>query len=391
MLAFQPCRRERPRSQVKGGTSAVPLKVCPPHKNSKNYRIRGTVRGIRVDESAGTDNRAAAEELRARREAELLDLAIHGRPAEKPRTPADITFAEAFLSYVDAPDRSNQEKLRASPLLDHFQETALGLIDQLAVDAYIRGRFKPGISAATINREVYTPITAIMRGVGYVVSFRRPKVRTPQVDYLTPDQADRLIQAAAPHLQPLLIFLLCTGCRMSEALNLQWSSVDLRSGRARIVNSKNGESRGIPLIPELVATLGNLPHRNGHVFRNHLGDPYAARVGGGGHIKTGWKAACRRAGLYHEAVIIGIKTGKPRKIVKAMFSPHDLRHTFASWLTMRNVPIRTIQELLGHKDIKMTQRYSHLSPDHIAESVREIGKNLGSRQETARKLLKLQG
>jgi hypothetical protein len=50
----------------------MPLKVHAPRKPGGNYRIRGTVRGITVDESAGTNLRAAAEELRARREAELL-------------------------------------------------------------------------------------------------------------------------------------------------------------------------------------------------------------------------------------------------------------------------------------------------------------------------------
>lgn len=366
----------------------MPLKVCPPHKNSKNYRIRGTVRGIRVDESAGTDNRAAAEELRARREAALLDLAIHGRPAEKLRTLADITFAEAFLSYVDAPDRSNQEKLRASPLLDHFQETPLGLIDQLSVDAYIRGRFKPGTSAATINREIYTPLTAVMRGVGFIHSFRRPKVKTPPVTFLTPEQADRLVAAAASHLQPLLTFLLCTGCRMGEAMKLKWEDVDLRNARVRIIESKNGESRGLPLIPEAVAALGNLPHRRGHVFRNNRGDAYAPKVGSGGQIKTGWKAACRRAGLCAEVIEIQ-PGGKPRRTMRPLFTPHDLRHTFGSWLTMRGVPIRTVQELMGHSDISMTQRYAHLSPDHVMDSVRLIGQNLGRKEKFGDNPLKL--
>jgi len=54
-------------------------------------------------------------------------------------------------------------------------------------------------------------------------------------------------------------------------------------------------------------------------------------------------------------------------------NPYTIRHTFASWLAIKGTPIRTIQELLGHKDLRMTLRYAHLSPAHLAEAVEAIG------------------
>ena len=51
------------------------------------------------------------------------------------------------------------------------------------------------------------------------------------------------------------------------------------------------------------------------------------------------------------------------------FRFHDLRHTFASTLVMAGVDIRTVAELLGHKDISMTMRYTHLAPDHMSKAV----------------------
>ena len=55
------------------------------------------------------------------------------------------------------------------------------------------------------------------------------------------------------------------------------------------------------------------------------------------------------------------------------FRFHDLRHTFASQLAMANVDIRTVQELMGHKDIRMTMKYSHLSDAHLKEAVNRLG------------------
>jgi len=63
------------------------------------------------------------------------------------------------------------------------------------------------------------------------------------------------------------------------------------------------------------------------------------------------------------------------------FSFHDLRHTFASHLVMAGVPLLTVAELLGHKDIDMTKRYSHLSPNHKANAVRVLDSLSDDKQE----------
>src|SRR4029453_17965167 len=65
------------------------------------------------------------------------------------------------------------------------------------------------------------------------------------------------------------------------------------------------------------------------------------------------------------------------------FRFHDLRHTFASWLTMKGRPLREVQELLGHKSIYMTQRYSHLAPERLREAVAALDFSTTSAHKTA--------
>ena len=120
------------------------------------------------------------------------------------------------------------------------------------------------------------------------------------------EEADRLLAAAAPHLYRLVLFLLLSGARLGEALGLRWDDIDLAAGWVVFRNTKRGkrggragEDRGAPLHPQLVVMLANLARpRNGDgfVFLSSRGEPYAARLGGG-HIKTAWAAALRRAGI----------------------------------------------------------------------------------------------
>jgi integrase len=139
-----------------------------------------------------------------------------------------------------------------------------------------------------------------------------------------------------------------TGMRRGEILNLKWSDINMRTGTIIIRKSKNNEVRMIPINDTLKQSLEQIgpQQSNEYVFGNGNGKPYVT-------IKTGFKAAVRRAGITD-------------------FRFHDLRHTFASHLIMSGVDIKSVQELLGHKDIRMTIRYSHLSNAHLQEAVKRL-------------------
>ena len=102
-----------------------------------------------------------------------------------------------------------------------------------------------------------------------------------------------------------------------------------------------------------MTALQGMPRRisSPYIFTNDEGEPYK-------RVVKGFRAACKRAGIEN-------------------FRFHDLRHSFASHLIMEGVDIRTVQELLGHKTIAMTLRYTHLIQSHLHNAVGVIDKVFG--------------
>lgn len=330
------------------------------------FHLRGTVRGVSVYETTGTSSETAAEDIRIKRENEILQRSIHGERGSH-------SFAAAALMYLERPGGLPDTEARyVLRLVDHFGQLTLDRIDQAAVDPYIAHRHR-GAKVSTIQRATITPLTSILNfahGLGWSdrPKFRRPKQPRGRTSYLSEEQAEALIEASAPHFRPLVLFMLYSGARLSEALYLDWADVDLRRHNVVFWDTKNGEPRKVPLHDRAFVALANLPHREGAVFRTQRDLPYARRRLGGGQVSTAWRGACRRAGLS------GVR-------------PHDLRHTFASWLVMAGTPLRTVAELLGHKSLSMVMRYSHLSEDHQREHVASLPDGAQSVQtELARKI-----
>lgn len=334
----------------------MPLKLVRRPK-SPNWIIRGTIRGIRIEESTGTSERRIAEEIRAKREAELLAQSVYGRRAT-------ATFAEAALSYLE----NGGSKRFLQPVIKHFGTTPLAQIDQDAIDRGARKLF-PNATAATRNRQFYTPASAVLhhaarRGWCSLPVIERPEAPPERVRWLTIEEADRLIEASSEHLRPLLIFLFYTGARAGEALWLDWRDVDLSRAHVAFPKTKNGEARGVPLHPRVVAELANLKHRKGEVFRRPDGEPYERPkknddTSAGSRIATAFAGACRRAGVTD-------------------FHPHDCRHTWATWHYAANRDLGALQRLGGWKSVRMVMRYAHVNVAELSHTINALpGGNLG--------------
>ena len=192
------------------------------------------------------------------------------------------------------------------------------------------------------------------------------KGEKPEFDFYDFDEAKRLVAAAEGEWRTMILVVLRTGMRIGELLALQWQDVDLVAGRITVRRNvvwghlgtpKSGKSREIPLSNDALKALKD--HR-------HLRGPLVFCDGGGHMLTEGevrhplWRA-CKRAGL--------------RQITW-----HVCRHTFASHLVMRGVPIKVVQELLGHSTILMTMRYAHLAPEISRDAVQLLdldGQSLG--------------
>src|SRR5262245_26138189 len=202
-----------------------------------DWYMSGTIRGIHIRETTGTADREAAEAIRIKRENELLQRSIHGAAAT-------ATFGEAALSYLQL----GGDDAYLQPILDRIEHVLLAKIDQDFIDKLALAMY-PANKPSSRNRQVYTPISAVLhhaakRKLCPAPSISRPKTDQVEKRALTNIEADRLIEACLPHLRPLVVFLLATGARLSEALYIDWRQIDLVRGHADFLKTKNGEARG---------------------------------------------------------------------------------------------------------------------------------------------------
>jgi len=183
-------------------------------------------------------------------------------------------------------------------------------------------------------------------------STRHRREDNSRVRYLTPDEETKLRSVLEKewlgHI-PELDLALHTGLRLSEMYGLDWQDVDLSRRLLLVRRGKNGEARYARLNSVALKALDDLRRRSdgtGPVIRNLAGDPLAGP-------RYWFEKAIVKAGL-------------------ADFHWHDLRHTFASRLTMAGVGLRAVQDALGHKSVAMTVRYSHLAPDFLFDALEKL-------------------
>lgn len=176
----------------------------------------------------------------------------------------------------------------------------------------------------------------------------RIKLPAGRVRYLHPDELFTLLEHCPVWLRPIVLLGVATGLRRGNILELRWPQFDERRRMLMIQRTKNGQ----PVIVHLndIAMMGLLMAA-AHFGRGQIGRIFPDVTED--QVSMAFRRACKSADIVD-------------------FRFHDLRHTNASWLRMTGADIHTVATMLGHKDIRMTMRYSHLSDDFLAGSARQL-------------------
>lgn len=272
----------------------------------------------------------------------------------------------------------------------NFYDKRLMDVNAWVIEKWRSERLKAGIGRETVNRDVVSLKAALSKALEWDVIPSHPltKVKplkldsTGKVRYLNEAEEKRLRKALqtrdikikserdsgnkwrearghellpnlfdchyADHITPIILLTINTGLRRGELFSLKWMDINLKTKIVTVQGetAKSGTTRHIPLNVESLEVLKNWKAQNKGETRVFSGKD-GARMD---NIKSGWSTVVTNAKINN-------------------FRFHDLRHTFASNLVMKGVPLNTVRELLGHSDLKTTLRYAHLAPDHKADAV----------------------
>ncbi len=274
-------------------------------------------------------------------------------------------FANEYLELHSKLKRSYNTDCKIAGLLKKFfGGKYLYEITSLDVEKF-KSKRASEVSPATVNRALGVLKCMFNRAIVWGKAEHNPcravklfKENNQRLRFLEREEIDKLLANCCEHLRPIVIVALHTGMRKSEILGLKWHDIDIKRNIIHLSYTKNGEKREVPMNGVVQKTIiGVLKNSESqYIFCNKDGKPY-------GDIKKSFLTAVKKSGIVD-------------------FHFHDLRHTFASQLVMSGVDLNTVRELLGHKSLEMTLRYSHLSPDHKKRAVDILNHRIGSKSGT---------
>ena len=330
--------------------------MLTPKKRPKSpyWILRGTINGKRLEISRKWTTAADARR------------AIPGVIAEHSADPVssdDFTFRQALKIYRAAKPRARF----LAPIERFFGDCLVSDINNAEMRRAANALY-PEASPATIRRNLYTPVKAILNLAAEEDLCAAPRLKSPaggrkRTNFFTPEQADTLIENLAgennSYLAPLATFLLGQGCRMSEALTMDGTDIHLDLKMAILRDTKNGEERQVTLIPRVIAAMSRLPTigEPGAVFRRMDGMPFRSGKDNGGQIKQPFARAVKAAGLD-----------------TARFTPHVCRHSWATWFYAQQLDVLRLQNEGGWKSAEW-QRYTKLGTPDLGAAARQRGWN----------------
>lgn len=278
-----------------------------------------------------------------------------------------ITFREWFLGgYTDTylcekkEKKKNQEKHDFHEYYDKlFGKTLLKDITNNDLQKLKVTMQNNGLADATINKALATVSyifncakkAKVFIGVNPFDDFKLLPVNNNRVRFLSLEEAKLLlneIRKRSEQLYEISIFSLHMGLRAGEIFNITGEDVNIETRQITIRDPKNRSDRFANMTDEVYRILKTKQLKNGeYVFQSKKGTKIQS-------VSDTYEKVVDYLGFNN-----GIKDAKNRVVF------HTLRHTFASWLVQEGVSLYVVQRLMGHKSIRMTERYSHLAPDNL--------------------------
>lgn len=268
----------------------------------------------------------------------------------------EASIAEFYRRYASVLWEEGRHKYNVASFIGEIDEILLGrrfsVFGQDTLDQLIGSLRERGNSNATINRKLAALRKLLRKAhkMGELHSlpeFRRQKERAGRIRFLEAGEEERLfsaIRARSEDYWRLCVFLVDTGCRLGEAINLIWNDLDGR--RATFWLTKSGRSRTVPLTRRAAKAVGSpCPGRKG---------PFSGIAQS--KFRAVWNEAKAEVGLGHDDQVV----------------PHILRHTCASRLVRGGIDIRRVQMWLGHQTLLMTMRYAHLATHDLDACVKVL-------------------
>ena len=254
--------------------------------------------------------------------------------------------------------RRRVDSLLRTQLLPEFGAAPLAHLSHDAISLWFDGYSQVAPAGANRALDVLSQVLNFAIACGEIKSNpacgirRNPQPRKTR--FLTRTEIKRLHRALDAHRgrgsgaqqADIIRLLLLTGCRKGELIGLRWSEV--RGDRLSLTDSKTGP-RSVFLSAEAVDILGRQPRTGEYVFPSRA-DPSATRS----TELSLWRKVRRTADIPDVRL-------------------HDLRHTFASHAVIAGVPLPVVSRLLGHRQLRMTLRYAHVTDREIQAAAERIG------------------
>jgi integrase len=276
-------------------------------------------------------------------------------------------FEQLYLPFAKERKKSwtKDEELFRLRLNRTFGDRRLNQITRQEIQRFHTGLKAEGLAPASCNHYIKLLRRMLNLAVSWEMLERNPAARVPlfrednKVEhYLDEEQLQRLLSVLRTHPNraacTIALFLLSTAARLNEALKAKWDHIDTerRVWKIPAYNAKSGKVRAVPLNTSALDVLRSLETTEGYLFVNPETDkPYTT-------IHRGWDLIRKQAGMPHLRL-------------------HDLRHQYASFLVNSGRTLYEVQQILGHSDPTVTQRYAHLSTRALQEAADSAAAAIG--------------